>query len=110
VGVPPPSKSSRIQGLRLERGLTQAELARRAGMSKRTLERLEANELQAIKLRHVVNIALVLQSDLYGVLEDAWLEYNGHADVDPPEPDALVRPPGDALPKPRRERAPRKGP
>lgn len=77
-------------------------------MSKRTLERLEANDLQTIKLRHVVNIALVLECDLYAVLEDEWLIYDGHADVAPPQPDVLTRPEGDAPPRLGRERAPRR--
>ena len=35
---------ARVSGVRLERNLTQAELAEKAGLSKRTIERLEAGD------------------------------------------------------------------
>ena len=39
----------RLAQIRLSRNLTQAELAQRAGVSKRTLERLEMGRLRGLK-------------------------------------------------------------
>lgn len=48
----------RLARIRLERELTQAELARQAGISKRTLERLEAG--QSTQLLSLVRVLRVL--------------------------------------------------
>jgi transcriptional regulator with XRE-family HTH domain len=49
---------ARLKRLRLERNLTQAELAREAGVSKITVERLEAG--QAAKLQTLIRVLRVL--------------------------------------------------
>jgi transcriptional regulator with XRE-family HTH domain len=49
---------TRLQRLRLERNLTQAELAREAGVSKITVERLEAG--QPAKLQTLIRVLRVL--------------------------------------------------
>ena len=53
----------RLAAIRLERNLTQAALAEQAGVSKRTVERLESGEV-AIQLSSFVRVCRVL-----GVLE-----------------------------------------
>jgi transcriptional regulator with XRE-family HTH domain len=49
---------ARLQRLRLERNLTQAELAREAGVSKITVERLEAG--QPARLQTLIRVLRVL--------------------------------------------------
>ncbi|MGC1184018.1 MAG: helix-turn-helix transcriptional regulator [Candidatus Dormiibacterota bacterium] len=49
---------ARVQGLRLERNLTQGELARESGLSKITVERLEAG--QSTELRTLIRAMRVL--------------------------------------------------
>lgn len=113
-GVPQASGNrlppTRIARLRLERDLSREDLARRAGMSTSTLERIENHSIRNVKLRHLVNLALVLEVTLYDVIEDDWLTYQ-QADqaVPPPGQQVLIRPPGGRTPKPTlRERAPRR--
>lgn len=53
----------RLEQVRIERGLTQAELAEQAGISKRTIERIEAGAVAA-QLTQLVRICRVL-----GILE-----------------------------------------
>jgi transcriptional regulator with XRE-family HTH domain len=50
---------SRIAGARLERNLTQAELAAEAGVSKRTIERMESGEV-ATRLEGFLRVCRVL--------------------------------------------------
>lgn len=50
---------ARLAGLRLERNLTQAELAEQAGISKRTVERLETGEV-ALQFSSFIRICRVL--------------------------------------------------
>lgn len=104
-----PPERSRIALLRLERDLTRTEVARRAGLSPKTLERIETDRTADVKLRHLVNLALVLGVDLFDVLEDAWLNYRrSDLSVTPPERQILPRPAGGREPRPSRERATRR--
>lgn len=57
----------RLARLRIERGWTQAQLAERAGIAKRTLERLEAGE--ATQLTTLVRV--LREFDLLGALDQA---------------------------------------
>ncbi|TLD69810.1 helix-turn-helix transcriptional regulator [Phragmitibacter flavus] len=50
---------ARLMAVRLGRNLTQAQLAREAGVSKRTLERLEAGEV-AVQLTGLIRVLRVL--------------------------------------------------
>jgi transcriptional regulator with XRE-family HTH domain len=50
---------SRVERLRIEAGLTQAELAREAGVSKRTVERMEAGE--SYELGMLIRVLRVLK-------------------------------------------------
>jgi len=49
----------RLAGIRLERNLTQADMAEQAGVSKRTVERLESGEV-AMQLSSFVRVCRVL--------------------------------------------------
>lgn len=97
---------SRIKDLRLDRDWSQAELAARAHLSKRTVERLEQGA--APTARALVNVALAFGCDLYAVMDDPWLAFTRNGVRAPPDPDVLLRPEGDVPPRPRRERAPRR--
>lgn len=80
-----------------------------AGISKRTLERIETNEDGAVTLWHLVNLAVVLECDLYDVIQDEWLTYRHvNVAVPPPAQTALPRPAGGQAPGQRRERARRR--
>lgn len=69
-------RSSRLRAHRLEKNLSQAELAERAGISKRSVERLEASATGSVKLQHLVNVACVLGcSSVLDVIDDEWLEF-----------------------------------
>lgn len=51
----------RVNGIRVEQNLTQAELAREAGLAKRTIERLESGEPVALSaLLRVARVLLLL--------------------------------------------------
>ncbi len=60
---------ARVGALRLERNLTQGELAAQAGVSKRTVERLESGAV-AVQLSALLRVSRVL-----GLMErlDVWL-------------------------------------
>ena len=61
---------------RVERNLTQPELARLTGIGLRTLRTLERGETRNPKLGYLVNCSIVLKCDLADLLEDAWLEWH----------------------------------
>lgn len=82
---PDPSTSGRLREMRLAKDLSQARLARLAGISKRTLERIETNSDGKVTLCHLVNLALVLDCELGDLLDDAWLTYR-QTDVSVPAP------------------------
>jgi len=82
------------------------QLARRAGISKATLERIENRQYGDVRLWHLVNLALVLGCDLYDVIDDRWLVYR-HTNVAVPLPKrtSLPRPAGGREPRHMRQRA-----
>jgi len=102
-----PSGPGRLRDIRVAQDLSQARLAHLAGISKRTLERIEANRDGKVTLWHLVNIALVLKCELVELLDDSWLTYR-HTDMTvPPPADTSLSPPGRAPNRRRsgRERA-----
>jgi transcriptional regulator with XRE-family HTH domain len=100
---------SRIRRIRLGQGKSQSELAQLAGISKRTLERIEANRDGQITLWHLVNLALVLECDLYDLIEDEWLRFRQiDRTVTAPTRTQINRPLGSRHAEPGRERAPRR--
>lgn len=68
-----PKAVGRIAAVRAERGLTQHELADRAGLSLRTLQRLERLEVANPPVRHLIACAEALNVPLSDVLEPSWL-------------------------------------
>lgn len=96
--------------MRVASDISQAELAEMAGLSKRTLERIETNEQgSSVTLWHLVNLACVLGCDLYAVVEDEWLTFRRvDTSVPPPPRTALPRPDGGQPPPMGRERVRRR--
>ncbi len=66
-------RQTRLARLRLARDLEQTEVARVAGLSDRTYQRLEAGELSNRGLRYLAACALVLNCRLSELIEDEWL-------------------------------------
>ncbi len=95
------SEPTRLREKRLEKDIDQARLARLAGISKRTLERIETNRDGKVTLWHLVNIALVLDCDLGDVLDESWLAYR-QADVSVPFPQRTTLVDPEAPPRRRR--------
>ncbi len=61
----------RLLQRRIERNLTQAELAKRAGVGKRTLERLEAGESTQLSTFIKILAELGLAGDFLGMIPEA---------------------------------------
>jgi hypothetical protein len=67
-----------------------------AGISKRTLERIEANRDGKVTLWHLVNLALVLECELVDLLNDSWLTYRQTDMTVTPPAHTSLGPPGRA--------------
>lgn len=96
-----PSAPRRLSDIRVAKDLSQARLARLAGISKRTLERIEVNRDGKVTLWHLVNLALVLECELVDLLDDRWLTYRQSDMTVPPPARTSLTAPGRA-PHPRR--------
>lgn len=57
-------------------GLTQAELAKRADISLRTLQRIEMREMNNPPIRYLSNLAIVLGCELEDLIEPEWREWH----------------------------------
>lgn len=106
----PPPRRSRLRQLRLDRDLTQAELARRAGISPRSVQRIEKSADGAgVSLRHLVQLAIVLEcKSVLELIDEDWLIFSeSGVDVSIPRPTrrTLERSVGGDLPRPGRDRA-----
>lgn len=62
----------RLAVLRLERGLTQAQMAASTGISAKSYWRLENGQMTNPPVRYLSNCALVLGVPLDDVIEDEW--------------------------------------
>jgi DNA-binding XRE family transcriptional regulator len=74
---------------RINRGVSQQDLADAVGVSLKTIERLEANKIRDPHLRIVSNCALALKVKLEDVIEPSWREwhvFNAKRPA-PPDPD-----------------------
>lgn len=99
----------RLKRLRIARSLTQGQLADLAGISVRSVRRIEGSRTGEVSLHVLVRLALVLDCEsVLDVIEDAWL--SGGGVVSPTGRTALSRSAGDDPPPPSRERAPRRSP
>jgi len=66
---------TRIEQLRRRSELSQEELAAKARISVRTLQRLEHRELTNPPIRYLANLAIVLGCELEDLIEPAWREW-----------------------------------
>ena len=65
-----------VRRLRIQQRLSQAQLAGLAGVSKRTIERLESGRGGMVSLRSLVNVAVVLDCEsLLEVIEEEWMTW-----------------------------------
>jgi transcriptional regulator with XRE-family HTH domain len=70
------TSQTRLGRLRVEAGLTQADMAERTGLSASDYWRLEHNRSpHAVSLRALVNCALVLGVEVDELIEDEWREW-----------------------------------
>jgi len=76
----PTSPRTRIEKRRLLLGLSQTAVAERAGISLRTLQRIEHGEMDNPPIRYLAGIAQALSMSLDDVIEPEWRR--------PPEPRA----------------------
>lgn len=70
--TPPKTK---ISQLRQEAGFSQAELADRAGIPLRTVQRLEQGRMDNPPIRYLTNIAFALGCQLRDVIDDEWRQW-----------------------------------
>jgi transcriptional regulator with XRE-family HTH domain len=74
--VPPhPKSSSFLRQRRRAAGISQRALAERAGLSLRTLQRIERLEVDNPPIRYLANCAIVLGCELEDLIEPAWREW-----------------------------------
>lgn len=90
------AQKTKLARLRLERGYSQDDVADATGISVRTYQRLESNELPSPQLWYLVNCAVVLDCSLEELIEDEWLRFQEHwhqrwLDDDPRGKSAPVR-------------------
>jgi transcriptional regulator with XRE-family HTH domain len=86
-------EATRLAQLRVERGLTQNELAEATGLSIATLRRLERGTIDNPPLRYLANCAIVLGCQLEDLIEDEWRAWLALAKPKPPrKPEALWKP------------------
>jgi len=74
--VPPrPPARSLLYERRRAVGLSQRALADRAGLSLRTLQRIERLEIDNPTIRYLTNCAIVLGCKIEDLIEPAWREW-----------------------------------
>ncbi len=67
--------TTKLAKLRLSKGLGQTEVARAAGLSDRTYQRLESGKLANPGIRYLTACALALDCRLLDIIEHDWLEF-----------------------------------
>jgi transcriptional regulator with XRE-family HTH domain len=78
--VPPRSEPrSRLHERRRAAGLSQRALADQAGISLRTLQRIERLEIDNPPIRYLTNCAIVLGGELEDLIEPPWREWKDFA-------------------------------
>ena len=70
-----PTPKSRLYSRRRVAELSQRELAMRAGISLRTLQRIERLEVDNPPVRYLANCAIVLGCELDDLIEPEWREW-----------------------------------
>ena len=66
---------SKIAARRLEAELSQRQLAELTGISIRNIQRLDWGQMDNPPLRYLVNIATVLEVDVFDICEDDWFKW-----------------------------------
>ena len=66
---------SRLYERRREAALSQRALAEQAGVSLRTLQRIERLEVDNPPIRYLTNCAIVLGCELDDLIEPAWRDW-----------------------------------
>lgn len=69
------SPHTRLAALRIAKGVSQSQLAEWTGLSRSTIQRLEAGEMQNPPVRYLTNCALALGAELADVIETGWREW-----------------------------------
>jgi DNA-binding Xre family transcriptional regulator len=85
---------TKLAALRVQRGVTQAELAAAVGIALATYRRLERGRVPSPPLRYLSNCAIALGVELEDLIEDEWREwfvFDQHRAATPPSPDGLWR-------------------
>lgn len=67
--------TTRLRRVRLERGLSQRELAELTGIPLRSLERLDRGEVDDFSYRSVVNLCLALRCKASEIIEPDWFQW-----------------------------------
>jgi DNA-binding Xre family transcriptional regulator len=75
VPRPEPPPKTKLAAMRRARDIRQRELAQLAGISEKTVQRLEAGEISDPRLRMLSNCALVLACRLEDIVEDEWVSW-----------------------------------
>jgi DNA-binding Xre family transcriptional regulator len=70
------AQKTKLGRLRIQRELSQRELELASGIPIRTLQRLEAGQLENPALAYLVNLAVVLGVFVEDIVEDSWLVFN----------------------------------
>ncbi len=86
-------EATQLAQKRIERGLSQVELAEASGLSIATLRRLERGTVENPPLRYLANCAIVLGCPLEELVEEEWRQWLPLAAAKPPRnPESLWRP------------------
>lgn len=70
------ASGTRLASARQKLGLSQEELAKRADISLRTLQRIEMREMDNPPIRYLANLAIVLGCELEDLIEPEWREWH----------------------------------
>lgn len=84
----PPDLRTKIARLRVQRRISQADLARTTGLSLATVRRLERGQLTNPPIRFLTNVAIALDVPLEDVIEPEWVQWSdlGSGSSEPPDP------------------------
>lgn len=70
------AQNTKLARLRIQRQMSQRELELASGIPMRTLQRLEAGQLDNPGLAYLVNLAVVLAVPVEDIVEEDWLVFN----------------------------------
>jgi transcriptional regulator with XRE-family HTH domain len=83
--------NTRLAYWRHRRGLSQAELRDRAGLSRATYARLEQGRYENPPLRYLTQLAILLEVDLMALIEDRWMDWHHLGNRKEPLPDDAAK-------------------